>query len=59
LQLSYFEEVEKKLKRQLGDAEAKKLVARAVYLFSTGGNDYMAVTLNQTTPPLLFTRKNT
>ncbi|XP_059456687.1 GDSL esterase/lipase 1-like isoform X2 [Corylus avellana] len=57
LQLSYFEEVEKKLKRQLGNAEAKKLVARAVYLFSIGGNDYMAVTLNQTTPLTSFYKK--
>lgn len=48
MQLSYFKEVEKKLKRQLGDIEAKKLLAKAVYLFSIGGNDYMTITLNQT-----------
>jgi len=51
LQLSCFKEVEKKLKRQLGDhieLEAKKLLAKAVYLFSIGGNDYMSITLNQT-----------
>lgn len=40
--------MEKKLKRQLGDAEAKKLLAKSIYLFSIGGNDYMSITMNQT-----------
>lgn len=31
----------KVLKHQLDDAEAKKLLKRAVYLFSIGGNDYL------------------
>ncbi|XP_030972724.1 GDSL esterase/lipase 4-like [Quercus lobata] len=44
LQLSYFEEVEKKLKQQLGDTEAKKLLSKSVYLFSIGGNDYITIT---------------
>ncbi|XP_075667834.1 GDSL esterase/lipase 3-like [Castanea sativa] len=42
VQERYFEEVEKKLKQKLGDAEAKKLLSKSVYLFSIGGNDYMA-----------------
>ena len=44
LQLSYFEEVEKKLEQQLGDAEAKNLLSKSVYLFSIGGNDYITIT---------------
>ncbi|XP_057981928.1 GDSL esterase/lipase 1-like [Malania oleifera] len=41
VQLGYFKEVDKKLKKQLGDAEARRLVSNAVYLISMGGNDYM------------------
>lgn len=40
-QLQYFKNVKARLRKQLGDAEADKLVSRAVYLFSMGGNDYM------------------
>ncbi|KAF8012821.1 hypothetical protein BT93_I0857 [Corymbia citriodora subsp. variegata] len=43
LQLSYFGEVVKRLRQQLGDEDAHKLLADAVYLFSMGGNDYMTV----------------
>ncbi|KAF7843663.1 GDSL esterase/lipase 5 [Senna tora] len=39
-QLSYFKRVTKKLRQKLGDAEAKNLLARAVYFFHIGGNDY-------------------
>ncbi|KAI3414555.1 Lipase_GDSL domain-containing protein [Psidium guajava] len=46
LQLNYFEEVVKGLKRQLGDADAHKLLSKAVYLFSIGGNDYNAIQNN-------------
>ncbi|PRQ51719.1 putative carboxylesterase [Rosa chinensis] len=39
-QLSYFEQVRKSLRKNLGDEEAKTLISRAIYLFSVGGNDY-------------------
>ncbi|KAJ0008429.1 hypothetical protein Pint_29344 [Pistacia integerrima] len=42
-QLSYFNIVEKKLKQKLGDAEAKTLLSKSVYLFSVGGNDYLVL----------------
>lgn len=42
MQLSYFKEVEKSLRQKLGDVEAKKMLMRAVYLFSMGGNDYFS-----------------
>ena len=41
LQLGYFKNVEQWLKQKLGDVEAKKLLRRAVYLFSIGSNDYL------------------
>ncbi|KAL6335218.1 hypothetical protein AAG906_029449 [Vitis piasezkii] len=40
LQLSYFKTVVKQLKQKLGEVKTKKLLMRAVYLFSIGGNDY-------------------
>ena len=39
-QLSNFERVRESLRKNLGDEEAKTLIARAVFLFSAGGNDY-------------------
>ncbi|KAH7547006.1 hypothetical protein FEM48_Zijuj01G0261200 [Ziziphus jujuba var. spinosa] len=39
-QLVYFKNVTRLLEEELGDAEAKDLLSRAVYLFSVGGNDY-------------------
>ncbi|KAM5579653.1 GDSL esterase/lipase 1 [Rosa sericea] len=39
-QLSYFEQVRKSLRKNLGDEKAKTLISRAIYLFSVGGNDY-------------------
>ncbi|XP_039158496.1 GDSL esterase/lipase 1-like [Eucalyptus grandis] len=43
LQLSYFKEVAKRLRQQLGDEDGQKLRSNAVYLFSMGGNDYMVL----------------
>lgn len=40
-QIKYFKKVEKSLRQELGDAGAKKLLSRAVYLISIGGNDYL------------------
>ncbi|KAL5583400.1 hypothetical protein UlMin_015842 [Ulmus minor] len=39
-QLSYFKNASRHLRKKLGDAEAKDLLSRAVYLFSVGTNDY-------------------
>ncbi|KAI6700343.1 hypothetical protein NL676_014667 [Syzygium grande] len=39
-QLDYFKEAVKSLRAKLGDAGAKRVLRRAVYLFSIGGNDY-------------------
>ncbi|XP_022152560.1 GDSL esterase/lipase 1-like [Momordica charantia] len=39
-QLSYFNKVAKVLKEELGHAEAKALLSRAVYFISIGSNDY-------------------
>ncbi|KAA3489993.1 GDSL esterase/lipase 1-like [Gossypium australe] len=39
-QIKYFNKVEKSLRQELGDAGAKKLLSKAVYLISIGGNDY-------------------
>ncbi|KAB1218306.1 GDSL esterase/lipase 1 [Morella rubra] len=39
-QLSNFKGAVKSLRQKLGDVEAKKVLMRAVYLFSIGGNDY-------------------
>ena len=39
-QLSYFKDVEKSLRKKLGDTEAKALISKAVYFISMGGNDY-------------------
>lgn len=43
MQLGYFEKVEKQLKEKLGDEKAKKLLSKAVYIFSIGGNDYISL----------------
>ncbi|XAR49851.1 hypothetical protein NMG60_11004009 [Bertholletia excelsa] len=45
-QLGFFKDVTKSLKQKLGDAETKKLLMRAVYLFSMGGNDYFRFSRN-------------
>lgn len=39
-QLNNFKKVEKMLRSKLGDAEGKRVISRAVYLFHIGLNDY-------------------
>ncbi|PKI50412.1 hypothetical protein CRG98_029162 [Punica granatum] len=39
-QMMQFEKLEKKLKSKFGDEEAGKIVSKAVYMISIGGNDY-------------------
>ncbi|KAL3511576.1 hypothetical protein ACH5RR_024293 [Cinchona calisaya] len=41
-QLSYFKDVEKQLRRNLGNKETNQLLSNAVYMFSIGGNDLLA-----------------
>ncbi|XP_060669714.1 GDSL esterase/lipase 1-like isoform X2 [Ziziphus jujuba] len=52
-QLEYFKNVSRVLREELGDAEAKALLSRAVYLFSVGSNDYAFPF--QTNSSLLYT----
>lgn len=39
-QLNNFKNLESLLSKELGDAEAEKLLFRAVYIISVGSNDY-------------------
>lgn len=51
-QLSYFTNLEGQLIQKLGDAEAKALLSRAVYLIAIGSNDYAAaVSANSSASP--------
>lgn len=40
-QLSNFKDMKNLLHQKFGEKEAKKLLGRAVYFFSIGGNDYI------------------
>ncbi|KAI4331330.1 hypothetical protein MLD38_029523 [Melastoma candidum] len=42
LQVSFFEEVTKRLKRQKGNNHVQKLISEAVYHIGIGGDDYMS-----------------
>lgn len=37
-----FNKVEKKLRKEFGDGNAKRVISKAVYMLSVGGNDYLA-----------------
>ncbi|XP_030966554.1 GDSL esterase/lipase 1-like [Quercus lobata] len=51
-QLSYFTNFERQLIQKLGDAKAKALLSRAVYLIAIGSNDYAAaVSANSSASP--------
>ncbi|KAF7813985.1 GDSL esterase/lipase 1-like [Senna tora] len=39
-QLKYFSEVERMMKQKVGDEEARRLLSKAIFLFSIGFNDY-------------------
>ncbi|OMO66059.1 Lipase, GDSL [Corchorus olitorius] len=56
-QLIYFRDVAKSLRKKLGDAEAKALISKAVYLFHTGGNDYGYFLTPNTTVYQAFTKE--
>ncbi|CAL0322886.1 unnamed protein product [Lupinus luteus] len=51
-QVSYFKNVKKLFSKKVGDAEAKELISKSVYLFHIGGNDYS--TLLETNSSLLL-----
>ncbi|KAJ0007090.1 hypothetical protein Pint_29368 [Pistacia integerrima] len=57
-QLKYFKEVANLLKQQLGDAEAKKILADAIYLSSFGGVDYMTFIRSISNPTELQQREH-
>ncbi|MCD7466409.1 GDSL esterase lipase [Datura stramonium] len=49
-QLKYFRKVAKLLKKKVGKTESKQILSSAVYIFSSGGNDYLApLSTNSTT----------
>ncbi|XP_030487607.2 GDSL esterase/lipase 1-like [Cannabis sativa] len=50
-QLEYFKNVSNELRKQIGDADAKALLSRAVYIFSVGSNDYSFPFLRNVTVP--------
>jgi hypothetical protein len=56
-QLSYFKTVVKSLRQKLGDVEANKVLMRAVYLFSIGGNDYFSFYSQNPTAPQSYRRQ--
>ena len=43
MQIDYFIEMVGKLKQQVGEAQAKKLLSDGVYLFNIAGNDYVTL----------------
>ncbi|CAN8321891.1 unnamed protein product [Cochlearia groenlandica] len=45
-QLNSFKDIQKSLRFELGDVEAKKIFSRAVYLICIGANDYYPVIVN-------------
>ncbi|XLR53047.1 hypothetical protein HN51_021268 [Arachis hypogaea] len=52
----YFGQVSKQLRQDLGEEEADKMLSKAVYIFSIGGNDYAApfYSANSSTAPLPY-----
>ncbi|XP_060216961.1 GDSL lipase-like [Lycium barbarum] len=50
-QLKYFKNVAKVLKKKVGATESKQILSNAVYIFSTGSNDYFAPLLTNSRFP--------
>lgn len=57
-QLIYFKDVEKKLRQQLGNEATYKLISKALYLLSVGGNDYFAMLTSNSTVFLSFSKED-
>ncbi|XP_027337345.1 GDSL esterase/lipase 5-like [Abrus precatorius] len=51
-QALYFAKVSKQFRQKLGEEEAKKLLSRAIYIVSIGGNDYSAPYYTNSTTPV-------
>ncbi|KAK9056538.1 hypothetical protein SSX86_023900 [Deinandra increscens subsp. villosa] len=56
-QVKFFGNLKKTLRRDLGDAKSDQLLADAVYLFSCGINDYLALVGNNDTILYPYTRQ--
>ncbi|KAG5601755.1 hypothetical protein H5410_033125 [Solanum commersonii] len=50
-QLKYFQNVAQLLKNKVGETESKQILSNAVYIFSTGSNDFFAPLLTNSTFP--------
>ncbi|XP_015168407.1 GDSL esterase/lipase 5-like [Solanum tuberosum] len=50
-QLKYFQNVAQLLKKKVGETESKQILSNAVYIFSTGTNDFFAPLLANSTFP--------
>lgn len=57
MQVDYFLDMVPKLKEQVGDEQAKKLLSKAVYLFNIGGNDYVELLNKNLKKPALSPSK--
>ncbi|XP_050232240.1 GDSL esterase/lipase 2-like [Mercurialis annua] len=56
-QLKYFKKVKQQMKQKLGDRETKKLLSRAIYLFSIGTNDYLSPILTNSSLLQSYTKQ--
>ena len=56
-QLSYFKNLIGLLRQKLGDADARALLGRALYLFSIGTNDYVAPFATNSSGLLSYSRE--
>ncbi|GLT53858.1 hypothetical protein SLA2020_270970 [Shorea laevis] len=56
-QLSYFKTTLKSMRQKLGDVEVKKVLMRAVYLFSIGANDYVGLYLDNSNATQSYRRQ--
>lgn len=53
MQVDYFRQMVQKMKQQLGEAQATKVLSEAVYLFNIGGNDYVELVKRNINKPAL------
>lgn len=56
-QLSNFKDMKRSLHQKLGEKVSKKLLGRAVYFFSIGGNDYINLFTQQPKAPKSYKRQ--
>lgn len=53
MQVDYFRQMVQKMKQHVGEAEAKKVLSKAVYMFNIGGNDYVELVQRNLNKPAL------